>query len=360
MNYTFHLTEKCNLNCKYCYEGEKGSRELSFSDIKRVLDREVESGRKNCQIGFFGGEPLLKKELIYEVVNYADLLEKSNDIKFSYTITTNATLIDRDFIKLVKKKDFLVGISLDGNKETHNKNRYTYSGEDTFDIVVDNARDLLKSVRKVVAMPVVTKNNYKNMTENAKYLFDVGFNHVNCAFDYYADWTNEDIEPLRKEYIRLSELYYEKTKNNNDFSLLPFDDKISMHIKNENCEERCIIAKKHVNVGSDKKFYPCMQFVGKSEYEIGDVELGLNFKKIEDLREYAINNHNDICSSCKIKNRCRHTCGCLNIITSGDFTKTSALICETERMLIEISDKLAEKLYKEGSTAFYKKNYWIL
>jgi len=358
MNYTFYLTEKCNLNCKYCYEGEKGTNELSFSDIKKVLDREVESKSKACQISFFGGEPLLKKDLIYEVVNYAEKLEKNNDIKFTYSITTNGTLIDREFIKLVKKKDFLVGISLDGNKETHNKNRYTYSGEGTFDIVVDNTRELLKSAHRVVAMPVITKNNYKDMTENARYLFDVGFTHVNCAFDYSADWTDEDIVPLRKEYEKLAELYYEKTKNNNEFSLLPLDDKINTHIKKENCEERCIIAKKHINIASDGKYYPCMQFVGKSELEIGNIETGIDFNKVEELRKYAIENHNDICSDCKIKNRCRHTCGCLNIITSGDFAKTSALVCETERILIEISDKVAERLYKEGSTTFYKKKYW--
>ena len=228
MNYTFHLTEKCNLNCTYCYEGEKGSLELPFLDIKKVLDNEVKSGSKKCQISFFGGEPLLKKELIYEIVNYADELEKNNDIKFSYSITTNATLIDKDFIKLAKKKDFLIGISLDGNRETHNKNRRTYSGEETFDLVCDNTRLLLKSVHRVVAMPVITKNNYKDMVENVRYLFSVGFKHVNCAIDYTADWKDENIEPLRKEYEKLAELYYEKTKNNNDFSLLPFDNKINI------------------------------------------------------------------------------------------------------------------------------------
>ena len=360
MNYTFHLTEKCNLNCTYCYEGEKGSHELPFLDIKKVLDNEVKNGSKKCQISFFGGEPLLKKELIYEVINYADELEKNNDIKFSYSITTNATLIDKDFIKLAKKKDFLIGISLDGNKETHNKNRSTYSGEETFDLVSDNTRLLLKSVHRVVAMPVITKNNYKDMVENVCYLFSVGFKHVNCAFDYTANWEDKDIEPLRKEYEKLADVYYEKTKNNNDFSLLPFDNKINTHVKSENCEERCVIATRHINVSSDGKFYPCMQYVGKNKYQIGDIHSGLDFKKIEELREYAIKNHNDICRECKIRNRCSHTCGCLNIITTGDFSKISALICETERMIIEISDRVAEKLYKEGSTEFYRKKYWSL
>ena len=183
MTYTFHLTEKCNLNCKYCYEGKKGNNELSFFDIKKVLDEEVKNGAKSVQVGFFGGEPLVKKELIYEVIDYANKLEKENDIKFNYTITTNATLIDRAFIKLAKKKEFVVGISLDGIKEIHDKNRFTYSGEGTFDIVCDNTRELLKSVHNVIAMPVITKNNYMNVVESVRYLFDLGFKHVNCALD---------------------------------------------------------------------------------------------------------------------------------------------------------------------------------
>jgi len=358
MNYTFHLTEKCNLDCTYCYEGEKGTGELSLDEIKVVLDREAKSGSERCQITFFGGEPLLKKELIYEVVDYAKQLEKENDIKFTYSITTNGTLIDREFIKVAKKNDFLVGLSLDGREEVHNRNRKTYSGEGTFDVVSEHVREVLKQVKKVVAMPVVTKNNYREMRESAEYLFHVGFQYVNMAFDYTAPWVDEDISILRREYERLAELYYEKTKNNNEFYLLPFEDKINTHIKQTNCEEKCLIAVKHVNVGCDGKFYPCMQFVGKPEYVIGDIEKGIDEDKKFQLQKYIFENGVEICENCKIRKRCRHSCGCLNIITTGDVAKTSPLICETERMLVEVSDKLAERLYKEGFRAFYTKKYF--
>lgn len=358
MNYTFHLTDRCNLNCTYCYEGEKGYSELSFEDIKLVLDREVSSGSDKCQISFFGGEPLLKKELIYEVVNYTKDLENKNNIKFTYGLTTNGTLVDREFIKFTKKYDFLVGYSLDGKALTQNKNRKTYSGEGTFDVVSNNARELIKKVDKIVAMPVITKNNYKDMVENARYLFDMGFRYVNCAFDYTADWTDEDIGLLRAEYEKLAELYYEKTKNNNDFYLLPFDNKINTYIKEKNCEEECLLAVKHVNVSADGKIYPCMQFVGKEKYEIGNVKEGINESKLNDLREKYKGAGNKVCDECVIRKRCKHTCGCLNIITTGDMRTTSPLVCETERMFIEISDKLVTRIYKEGLQIFYKKKYW--
>lgn len=356
LDYTFHLTEKCNLNCKYCYEGEKGDKELSFDSIKTVLARESNSGNDRCCIAFFGGKPLLRKELIFDTVNYALELEKEHNIKFLYTITTNGTLIDKDFIKLAKKNDFLIGYSLDGNEETQNKNRVNYKGEGTFDIASDNAREVIKSVKRVMAMPVVTKNNYKDMTKNARYLFDMGFCYVNCAFDYTANWNTEDLPSLREEYEKLAELYYEKTKNNNDFYLLPFEDKIDTHIKGRNCEEKCQLGIKHVNVSASGKIYPCMQFVGNEKYEIGDTERGINEEKRKNLRHYAVE-ENPLCKDCKINKRCKHTCGCLNIMTSGDAGKTSGLVCKMERMFIDISDRLAEKLYKEGLSAFYTKKY---
>lgn len=358
MDYTFHLTDKCNLNCKYCYEGEKGCNELSFDDIKLVLDREVKSGSKKCYITFFGGEPLLKKDLIYEVVNYTKELEKDNDIEFSYGITTNGTLVDRTFINFVKKYDFFVGYSLDGKEFTQDKNRVTYSGDGTFDIVSDNARELIKAIDKLVAMPVITKNNYKEMVENARYLFDMGFRYVNCAFDYTADWTDEDIELLKIEYKKLAELYYEKTKNNNDFYLLPFEDKMNTHIKEQSCAEKCQLAVKHVNVGSNGKIYPCMQYVWKSEYEIGDIYSGIDEIKLKRLRQQYTSCGSEVCRDCDLNKRCKHSCGCLNITTTGDMCTTSALVCETERMFIDISDRLAERLYKKGYSSFYKKKYW--
>lgn len=140
MNYTLYLTEKCNLNCKYCFEKQKGEKELTFEDVKTIMDREAELGSKNCILTLFGGEPLLKKDLIFDIVNYAKKLEKENKIRFKYSITTNGTLIDEAFLKLAKENDFFIGYSLDGEKETQNKNRINYNGDGTYDVVFENAK----------------------------------------------------------------------------------------------------------------------------------------------------------------------------------------------------------------------------
>ena len=97
------------------------------------------------------------------------------------------------------------------------------------------------------------------------------------------------------------------------------------------------------------------KYVGKEEYEIGNIETGIDKSKRENLIKKLQTDGNDICKECEIKKRCKHTCGCLNILTTGDPKEVSPLICETERMIIEISDKLAERLYKEKVQTFYEK-----
>lgn len=359
MNYTLYLTEKCNLNCKYCFEKQKGEKELTFDDIKTIMDREVKFGSKSCVLTFFGGEPLLKKDLIFDIVNYANKLEKENKIKFKYSITTNGTLIDEKFLKLAKENDFLIGYSLDGNKETQNKNRINYNGDGTYDIVFENAQKLLKSVKKVVAMPVITKNNYMDMTKNVEHLFEIGFKAINCAFDYTANWQDEDLPILKNEYLKLADMYYERLKKGEKIYLQPFDNKISDYIKEQDCNEKCMLGLKHVEVSSGKKIYPCTQFVGREEYEIGNIETGIDNSKRKNLIKKLQTDENDICKECKIKKRCKHTCGCLNILTTENPTEVSPLTCETERMIIEVSDKLADRLYKEKIPIFYAKEYMM-
>lgn len=359
MNYTLYLTEKCNLNCKYCFEKQKGEKELTFDDIKTIMDREVKFGSKSCVLTFFGGEPLLKKDLIFDIVNCASKLEKENKIKFKYSITTNGTLIDEKFLKLAKENDFLIGYSLDGNKETQNKNRINNNGDGTYDIVFENAQKLLKSVKKVVAMPVITKNNYTDMTQNVDHLFEIGFKAINCAFDYTANWQDEDLPILKNEYSKLADMYYERLKKGEKIYLQPFDNKISDYIKEQDCNKKCMLGLKHVNVSSSKKIYPCTQFVGREEYEIGNIETGIDKSKRENLIKKLQTVENNICKECEIKKRCKHTCGCLNILTTGDPKEVSPLTCETERMIIEISDKLADRLYKEKIPIFYAKEYMM-
>jgi len=361
MNYIIHLTQKCNLRCKYCYENKK-DREISFEKVQKLIDNEIKEKRNDVFLTFYGGEPLLRKDLIYDIIDY--IKSKKTKTKFYFGITTNGTLLDEKFIKYIEENNILsIAYSFDGLKETQDLNRITLNGEGTFDIVESNAKKLLKSHKNIVAMVVVTKNNINMLKENIEYLIKLGFKRFNLLFDYLQDWQDEDLKIIKEQYSNVAKVYYNKILKEEDIDISVFDEKIMTHIKEGyNCNEDCNLGIKSINIGVDGNFYPCMQFVGDEKYIIGNCEKGIDFSARKRLIEQA-GIENEICKECSINKRCKHTCACKNYLTTKDINGLAPIVCEFERIIIEISDKLAEDLYKQNSKLFiqkyYNKNYNI-
>lgn len=355
MNYTLHLTDNCNLNCTYCYENKKCA-ELSMENIKSIIDYELSNKSKSCNIVFYGGEPLLRKDDIYEIIEY--IKSKKAKTKFSFGITTNGTLLDDKFINFMKENNFInVAYSFDGDEKIQNLNRVTKSGECTFDIVNENATKMLEKLKNTVAMCVVTKNNLKELENSVNFLINKGFKIINLLFDYTYDWQDEDLKIIREQFEKIGEIYYQKTKNEEDIYIPLFETKIESYIKeNNSCSEECALGMKNVNIGTDGNIYPCVQLVGVQEYIIGNCKNGINKKAREKLIANS-QKENEICKTCAVRKRCKHTCACRNYLTSKDINEISPIVCEIERMTIEIADNVASRLYKENSKLFLQKFY---
>lgn len=355
MNYIIHLTQRCNLRCKYCYENKK-EKEINFENIQQLIDNEIKAKKEYVVLNFYGGEPLLRKDLIYKTIDY--IKKQKSKTKFYFGMTTNGTLMDEQFIKYIAENNFLdIAYSFDGAEETQNLNRVTVDGKGTFDIVDSNAKKLLKYHKNVVAMVVVTKNNINMLEKNIKYLIGIGFKKFNLLFDYLQDWQDEDLNVIREQYNKVAKIYYRQILKEEDIDIFVFDEKIRSHIKQEyNCNEDCKLGIKSINVGVDGNFYPCMQFVGDERYIIGSCEKGIDFtarKKL--IKQSGI--ENEICKECSLNKRCKHTCACKNYLTTNNINGLSPIVCEFERIIIEIADQIAEELYKQNSKLFIQKYY---
>lgn len=362
MEYIIYLTEKCNLNCTYCYENKR-NKDILFDSIKKLIDYEIERKEKYAIIDFYGGEPLLKKDVIRDTIEY--IKTKKSKTRFYYGITTNGTLLDDEFIKYMSKNNFVnIAYSIDGTEETQNLNRQTIYGEETFKIVEKNAKKLLKTFDDAIAMTVVTKNNLLRLSENVKYLFELGFKTINLLFDYSQDWNDEDLKDIIEQYGKVTQIYEEKILQEDDVQIPVIDDKIKTYIDEKyNCNENCILGKSTIVVGVDGNFYPCIQFVNNYRFIIGNCKDGIDVKaKINLIKEN--NKENEICKKCAIRTRCKHMCACRNYSLTNNIQELSPIVCETEKILIEVSDKMAERLYKQNSKTFiqkfYNENYnWI-
>lgn len=143
------ITEQCNLRCDYCVFDEKTSVERNHSENPMTLEVAIDAinkfykrtNKEEGYIVFYGGEPLLEFNKIKEIVAYVN---KLTNYKFKFSFTTNGTALLESKFQFLIENDFLITVSLDGDKETHDKNRKTISGKGTFDTIIKNLEKLKK------------------------------------------------------------------------------------------------------------------------------------------------------------------------------------------------------------------------
>ena len=144
---TLQVTQNCNLRCGYCiysgaYKDQRThtNKRMTWEMAKKAIDFYLEhsSDTKELSIGFYGGEPLLEIELIKRCIDYLDETVQGKEIE--YYITTNGTLLNEEIFLFLSSHSFHILISLDGNKEEHDKHRRFLSGEGSFNTIIENVR----------------------------------------------------------------------------------------------------------------------------------------------------------------------------------------------------------------------------
>lgn len=355
MHLTLHITNKCNLKCKYCYV-QQGTQTMTHETAFAAVDLAAKSSGK-CGLIFFGGEPLVERGLIYDIVNYSQEIKAKTGQVFYYKITTNGTLLDEEFLKFTRDVNMLVGFSHDGLAQ--DDCRIFHDGSCTFDTLEQKIPMLLKYQPYAVAMCTVNPSSASRMASSVEWLFNKGFRYIALTLNYdkSAQWDVKSMAALETEYKKLAQLYIKWTKAEEKFYLSPFEMKIMSHCRgDEYCRDRCQLGRKQISVAPDGRLYPCVQFIDDAEFEMGNVFAGVDVDKRSKIEQEGSSEPLS-CGECAIKARCNYTCGCLNRQATGTITQVSTVQCRHEQMLIPIADNIAEKLYKERNALFIHKHY---
>ena len=356
MQYTLHLTERCNFVCKYC-RLKQCDKDMSRGTAFAAADLALSDGTKNVGIGFYGGEPLLCKELIYDVVEYIASQIADTDRKVSFKLTTNGSLLDNEFLNFAVQNRIFISLSLDGNEQSHNVNRRDRNGNGTYEKTADTVVKLLTYSPLTPVMMTIAPNTAGFLDESVRHIFSLGVRNLICSPDYSAAWSEADLETLRKQYQKLAEYYLEAMREEKRIFFSPFESKINSHIKSrEYCRERCKLGYDQISIGTDGTLYPCMQFVGDDTYQIGHVSNGIDQNRRKEIFKQSRTEQEE-CDKCAIKDRCLHTCACINKYSTGNLAEPSPVLCAHERMLIPIADSIAVKLYKKRNGLFIHKHY---
>lgn len=364
MNLTLHITDRCNMRCAYCvhdYSPRQMSLETAFAAVDLSVRSQgnslIPSGCMHTGLCFYGGEPLLNRELIEKTVAYCEPLRAGTGEVFHYLLVTNGTLLDESFLRFAAEHEIGIGLSHDGLMQE--QSRRMEDGTSSADRLEETIDLLLRYCPRSTAMCTIHPPLADRLAESVRWLFGKGFRKVQTvpAVGVKADWTPDALETLEKQYRLLSDLYIEKTRAGDDFELTLFENKIRSHIMDgRGINQTCRFGKRQLSVAPDGVIYPCVQFLDLPEYRMGDVFDGLIAKNVERVAEKGSKEPIE-CQTCALRKRCKYNCCCMNRLTTGHIDEISPLTCSFERLAIRYADRTANILMAEENARFIRKHY---
>ena len=278
-----HIAHTCNLNCSYCfasqgkYHGERAM--MSFEVGKQALDFLVahSTGRRNLEVDFFGGEPLMNFDVVKQLVAYARSIEKDAGKNFRFTLTTNGMLIDDDVIDFANREMSNVVLSLDGRKEVHDRYRVDYAGKGSWEQIVPKFQKLVEARGgKNYYMRGTFTHAHPDFLKDIQTMLDLGFTELSMEpvvgpAEDPSTLTAEDLPIVLEQYEKLAELMLERHRAGKPFTFYHY----MIDLKGGPCIYKrisgCGSGTEYMAVTPWGDLYPCHQFVGEEAFKLGNV-----------------------------------------------------------------------------------------
>ena len=342
-----HIAHDCNLACKYCFaeEGEYHGRRalMSFEVGKKALDFLIANSgnRRNLEVDFFGGEPLMNWQVVKDLVAYGREQEKLHDKKFRFTVTTNGVLLNDEIQEFVNKEMDNVVLSLDGRKEVNDHMRPFRNGKGSYDLIVPKFQKLAESrnQQKYYVRGTFTRENL-DFSKDVLHFADLGFEQISIEpvvgeeTDFYSI-QEEHLPKIFEEYDILAKELIKREKEGRGVNFFHF----MIDLDGGPC-----ISKRLSGCGSGTEYlavtpwgdlYPCHQFVGDEDFLMGNVDEGITRPEIaEEFRGCSVYSK-EKCKNCFAKFYCSGGCMANAYKFHGSIHNTYDVGCEMERKRVE-------------------------
>lgn len=348
-----HVAHTCNLNCSYCfasqgkYQGERAV--MSYEVGKRALDFLVENSgtRRNLEVDFFGGEPLMNFQVVKDLVAYARSIEKEKGKNFRFTLTTNGVLVDDDVIAWANKECHNVVLSLDGRKEVHDRYRVDYAGNGSWEKIVPKFQKFVEAREgKGYYMRGTFTHANPDFLKDIQTMLDLGFHELSmepvvCAAGDPSELTEEDMAVVMQQYEQLAELMLEKDKEGKPFTFYHY----MIDLTGGPCIYKrisgCGSGTEYMAVTPWGDLYPCHQFVGDEKFRLGDIWEGVTNTAIQG--EFAACNvyAHEECKQCWARLYCSGGCAANAYHATGSVTGVYEKGCQLFRKRMECAIMVA-------------------
>lgn len=348
------LAQACNMACVYCYAEENGSNQrdrlMSLEVAKQAIDHLVKRSRKRRSLGvqFFGGEPLLNADVMKQVVEYAKQVGERAHKRFHFQISTNGTLLTEEIQDYIVQHDMGTLVSIDGDEETHNRQRPLRGGGPSYHLIIDKARQLNEKFnqrgRKVLKVRANVVNRSPMTAERISRLFEeMGFRYVGISgihprpgeeTEYSFD--EDALRKWRAETDRMFMDWLEMVDRTGKSSGRYVDHQIAKALRTilggRPCGSiRCGVGRNTNAVDVDGNIFPCHRYVGLDNYILGNVKTGIDRQKILRYYRQIMTSNRKWCSACWARTKCGGPCPWEVSRTDGAIAPPSDVYCRSTR-----------------------------
>lgn len=322
---------------------------MTFEVGKRAIDFLIENSgtRRNLEVDFFGGEPLMNFDVVKRLVEYARSIEKEKNKNFRFTLTTNGVLVDDDVIDFANREMSNVVLSLDGRREVHDRYRVDYAGNGSWDKIVPKFQKFVaaRGGKNYYMRGTFTHAN-PDFLEDIKVMLDLGFSELSmepvvAAEGDPAALTEEDKAIVLKQYEQLAELMLRRDKEGKPFTFYHY----MIDLKGGPCIYKrisgCGSGTEYMAVTPWGDLYPCHQFVGDEKFKLGDIWNGVS--NIEIQKEFASCNvyAREECRDCWAKLYCSGGCAANAYHSTGSVRGVYKYGCDLFRKRMECAIAVA-------------------
>lgn len=342
-----HVAHTCNLTCDYCFASQgkyQGDNALmSFEVGKQAFDFLIahSGNRKNLEVDFFGGEPLMDWNIVKRLVEYARSIEQQHNKKFRFTLTTNGLLLNDDMMEFANKEMHNVVLSLDGRKEIHDKLRRTAGGQGSYDVIVPKFQKFVQSRNNkgYYIRGTFTHDNV-DFTKDVFHMADLGFTELSmepvvCDPKEPYALTEADLPKLFEQYEILAKDMLRRQKEGKPITFYHY----MIDLTGGPCVYKrvmgCGSGTEYMAVTPWGELFPCHQFVGDNAYSLGDIWKGVTNPEVQDKFRRCNAYARPDCKDCWAKLYCSGGCAANAYHATGDITGTYEYGCQLFRKRIE-------------------------
>lgn len=344
-----NVAHECNFACRYCFANGgdyHGQGTLMTHDVARAgIDFLVQqsSSRRNVEVDFFGGEPLMDWDVVVDAMDYARHSYPEKEWRF--TLTTNGSLLRDDMFPVLEAYDVSVVLSVDGGRKTHDANRVFKDGRGTLDVILERIRHFTRTrddeggyfVRGTYA------RNTLGFAQSVRDLHELGFKYISMepvvlSTESALALQKSDLPAIRAQYEELISYFLHELRSGSGFDFFHF----KLDLEAGPCLSKriygCGAGVEYMAVAPNGDIFPCHQFDGIEEFKMGNVLMSPVISRPDLVSEFAHANFlfaKDECSACWARFYCSGGCLANNYLMNADILKPYELGCAIQKERIE-------------------------